>query len=237
MRNAGFKSKKIRMADAVPVVSHQLKTPISVIRWCLESLLAGDQGKMNIGQKEYLCDALENIEKMYCFVDDLFNVLKIETKKFEITIKPVAIEKVIDEILNELSDWIKANNCKVSFKKSEKLAKVLTDPSEIRHVVQRIIVNAVVYKKRKGNIEITLEQKKGKVLFKCKDNGIGVPRKDFKKIFTKFYRSEIATSIDSSGSGLGLFISRTVIKLSNGKIWFKSKENKGTTFYFTLPTK
>lgn len=233
----GLKSKEIKIADALPVASHQLKTPISAIKWCLESLLAGDQGKISAGQKEYLSDALENIEKIYCFIDDLFDILKIETKKFEITIKPVSLEKVIDQVLNELSDWIKANNCKVSFEKPKKIAKVLTDPSEIHQVVQRIIANAVIYKKGKGNIEITLEQKRGKVLFSCKDNGIGVPKKDFKKVFTKFYRSEGAVSLDSSGSGLGLFISRTVIKLSNGRIWFESKENKGTTFYFTLPIK
>jgi len=139
--------------------------------------------------------------------------------------------------LNELSDWIKANNCKVFLKKPEKLAKVLTDPFEIHQVIQRIIANAVIYRKGKGNIEITLEQKKGKLLFICKDNGIGIPKKDFEKVFTKFYRSERAVIIDSSGAGLSLFISKTVIELSNGKIWFESEENKGTTFYFTLPIK
>jgi len=232
-----IKSKKVKISDAIPVVSHQLKTPISAIKWCLESLLAGDQGEVSSGQKEYLSDALENIEKIYSFIDNLFDILKIETEKFEITVKLVALEKVIDQVLNQLSDWIKANNCKVSFKKPEKLAKVFTDPFEIHQVIQRIIANAVIYRKGKGNIEITLEQKKGKVLFSCKDNGIGIPKKDFKKVFTKFYRSERAVILDSSGSGLSLFISKTVIKLSNGKIWFKSKENKGTTFYFTLPIK
>lgn len=232
-----IKSKEIKIADAVPVVSHQLKTPISAIKWCLESLLDGDQGEISAGQREYLSDALENIKKMYCFIDNLFDILKIETKEFEIAVKPVSLEKIIDEALNEVSDWIKANNCKVSFKKPEKLAKVLTDPLEIHRVVQRIIANAVIYKKGKGNIEITLEQKKGEVLFSCKDNGIGIPKKDFKKVFTKFYRSEGAAIINSSGTGLSLFVSKTVIKLSNGKIWFESKENKGTTFYFTLPIK
>lgn len=232
-----IKSKKTKITDTVPVVSHQLKTSISAIKWSLESLLAGDQGKISAGQKEYLSDILENIEKIYCFIDNLFDVFRIETKKFEITVKPVELEKVIDQVLNELSDWIKANNCKVFFKKPEKLTKVLTDPLKIRQVVQRIIANAVIYRKGKGNIEITLEQKKGKVLFRCKDNGIGIPKKDFKKVFTRFYRSERAIILDSSGAGLSLFVSKTVIKLSNGKIWFESKENKGTTFYFTLPIK
>ena len=233
------KSKKIKIADAVPVVSHQLKTPISAIKWCLESLLAGDQGKITAGQKEYLSDALENIKKMYSFIDNLFDVLEIESKKFEIAIRSVSLEEVTDQVLKELSDWIKANNCKISLKKPEKLAKVLTDPFRLRHIVQRIISNAVIYKKEKGkgNIEITLEQKRGKVLFSCKDNGIGISKKDFKKVFTKFYRSEEAVILNSSGTGLSLFVSKTVIELSNGKTWFESKGNKGTTFYFTLPTK
>ena len=230
-----IKSEKIKITDAVPVVSHQLKTPISAIKWSLESLLAGDRGEISTGQREYLLDALENIEKVYDFIDNFSDVLGIEAKKFEIAIKPIAIEKVIDEVLNQISSWIKANNCKVSFEKPKKLAKVLTDPSKIHQVVQRIIANAVIYRKEKGNIKITLEQKGGKVLFSCQDNGIGIPKKDFKKVFTKFYRSEKAVIINSSGTGLSLFISEAVIKLSNGKIWFESQENKGTTFYFTLP--
>lgn len=232
-----IKSKKTNIVDAVPIISHRLKTPISAIKWCLESLLVGDQGKINADQKEYLSDALENIEKVYRFIDNLSDVLKIETKKFEIVVQPVSLEKIIDQILNELSNWIKANNCEVFFEKPEKLAKVLTDPFEIHEVIQRIIVNAVIYKRRKGNVEVTLEQKKEKVLFSCQDNGVGILKKDFEKVFTKFYRSEEAIILNSSGVGLSLFVSETVIKLSNGKIWFESEENKGTTFYFTLPIK
>lgn len=234
-RKINFEKPKI--TEIVPIIIHQLKTPISVIRGCLEALLAGDRGKVTSNQKEYLADSLKNIERMSRFIDNLFDISKIENKKFGIELKPVALEKVTAEILKDLSSWFKANNCKVSFEKPKKLAKVLTDSFKIRQVIQNLIANAVIYKEGKGKVDVTLEQKKGKVLFSCRDNGVGIPKKDFKKVFTKFYRSEEAMSLDPSGTGLGLFISKAIIELSEGRIWFESQERKGTTFYFTLPIK
>ena len=101
--------------------------------------------------------------------------------------------------------------------------------------MKNLISNAVMYKKGRGEVRITLQQKRKNIVFACRDNGIGVSKKDFEKVFSKFYRSEEAMGINSLGSGLNLFITKSIIDLSGGKIWFSKNKKAGMTFYFSLP--
>jgi two-component system NtrC family sensor kinase len=227
--------KKTKITEIVSIVSHQLKTPLSVIKGYLEALISGDCGEINSFQKEYLSDALENVKRTSCFIDSLLDVSKIEEKQFEIKLKPAALEKITEEVLENLSVWIKASNCDIFLKKPKKLPRVLTDPDKIRQVVQNLIANAVTYKTGRGKVEITLEKAGKKVLFICKDNGVSIPKKDFKKVFSKFYRSEEAMELDPSGSGLGLYINKAIVESSKGKIWFSKNRKAGMTFIFSLP--
>lgn len=233
---AKINPKKPKITEIVSIAAHQLKTPISVIKGYLEALISGDCGEINSFQKEYLSDALENVKKASGFIENLLDVSRIEEEKFKVKLKPVALEEIIEKALADFSAWIEASNCEVEFKKPEKLPKVLTDPIKIRQVIQNLIFNAVKYKKAgRGKVKIILEPKGKKILFICKDNGIGIPKKDFKKVFTKFYRSEEAMELDPSGSGLGLYINKAIIELSRGKIWFSKNKDFGMTFYFSLP--
>jgi len=235
MRKKEF-SKKQKTDEMVSTIAHQLKSPVAAIKGYLEALISGDCGQINNFQKEYLSDALKNLRRMSGFIDNLLDVSRIEEEHFEIKLKPVSIESVVEKVISDLSVWIEASNCKVFFKKSDNLPKVLTDPDKIERVIQNLITNAVKYKKPgPGNIEIKIEEKSGKLLFSCKDNGIGIPKEDFKKVFTKFYRSEKAKKIDIGCSGIGLYINKATIELSGGKIWFVKNKKGGTTFYFTLP--
>lgn len=218
----------------VSVVAQQLK-PISAIKGYLEALISGDCGKINSFQKEYLTDALENVKKTSDFIKNFLEVSRIEDKSLDIKLKPVDLEKVTNKVLTELSFWIRANNCEVVFKKPKKIPKVLTDPLKIRQVVQNLISNAVLYKEGRGRIEIALKQKGQRVSFSCKDNGVGISQKEFKKVFSKFYRSGKAMEFDPSGPGLGLYINKAIIESSKGRIWFKKNKDRGMTFYFSLP--
>lgn len=234
-KNKKTNLKKPETTSMVSIIAHQMKTPVSAIKGYLEALKAGDCGKVNRAQEEYFTDALENVKRIFDFIETLLEVSIIEDKKFQIKIKPVALEEIITGILRDLSPWIEANNCQVFFKRPKRLSKVLVDPQRILQVIQNLIANAVIYKEGRGRVEITLERKGEQVLFSCKDNGVGIAKEDFKKVFSKFYRSERALNIYPSGTGLGLFISKAIIELSGGKIWFESKEGKGAAFYFTLP--
>ena len=228
--------KKQKTDEVVSIIAHQLKSPVAAIKGYLEALISGDCGQINNFQKEYLSDALKNIGRMSGFIDNFLDVSRIEEEHFEVKLKLLSIESVVEKVISDLSVWTEASNCKVLFKKPESLPKVLTDPDKIEKVIQNLITNAVKYKKTgPGNIEIKIEKKGKKILFSCKDDGIGIPPKDLKKVFTKFYRSEQAKKIDIGCSGIGLYINKATIELSGGKIWFVKNKKAGTTFYFTLP--
>src|SRR4030043_131371 len=105
-----------------------------------------------------------------------------------------------------------------------------------RQVVENLIANAVKYKKTgQGIVEVSLTKKGKEIIFSCKDNGISIPKEDFKKIFTKFYRSEEAMEIDPTGAGLGLYLNRATVEASGGKVWFVRNKDFGTLFFFSLP--
>lgn len=228
--------EKPKISGVVSIVAHQLKNPISVLKAYLEALLSEDFGTLNKKQKEYLRDSIENIKRMSKTVDHLLDVSRIEEKKYELKKEKFSLEKITREVVKDFSDWASASNVKIFLKFEKNLPKVKSDPFRIRQVIENLISNAIKYKNPgPTKIEIELKKKGRKILFSCKDNGIGIPKKDFKKVFTKFYRSEEAMEIDPSGSGLGLFINKAIVELSGGKIWFKKNKKRGMTFYFTLP--
>lgn len=227
--------KKTKISEPVSIVAHQLKNPISVLYGYLEVLMSKEIGKINKKQKEYLTDALKNVEAMSKIVKDILDVSRIEEGKYEIKPRPTDLVKITQKIINDFSSWAKASNCKIVFEKPKKLPLVRVDPSKIRYVIENLISNAITYKyPGLGEIEIGLKKKENKILFFCKDNGIGIPRKDFQRVFSKFYKSEEAVSLYPAGTGLGLYISKAIIELNQGKIWFKKNKDKGMTFYFTL---
>jgi two-component system, OmpR family, sensor histidine kinase VicK len=229
-------SKKPKSTEMVSIIAHQLKNPVAVIKGYLEALISGDCGEINNFQQEYLSDALKNIARISNFIENLLEVSRIEEGQFEVKSKPVILENIIKEVLSDLSVWIEASNCYVYFKKPEKINKVLTDPDKIEKVIYNLVTNAVKYKKPgPGNVEIKIEKQDGKILFSCKDNGIGIPKEDFERVFTKFYRSEKSMKIETGCSGVGLYVNKAIIEASGGKIWFLNNKKAGTTFYFTLP--
>ncbi|HUW71728.1 MAG TPA: HAMP domain-containing sensor histidine kinase [Candidatus Humimicrobiaceae bacterium] len=227
--------RKTKTAEIVSIVSHQFKTPLAVIKGYLEALISEDCGEINASQGEYLSDALENVKRMSCLVENLLDISRIEEGQFKLKLKPVALDKTTEQVLKGLSTWTKANNCDIVLKKPERLPRVLADPDKIFQVVQDLITNAVIYKTGRGKTEITLKKVNKEILFICKDNGVGIPKRDFNRIFSKFYRSGDATELNPSGSGLGLYITEAIIELSKGKIWFTKNKKRGMTVTFSLP--
>ena len=131
----------------------------------------------------------------------------------------------------------KVKNCELSFHLPESLPLVNVDPIKIREVISNLISNAINYNKRKGLVKVSLSKLGKRVVFCCQDTGIGITQKEKNKMFTKFFRSERAIPLITSGSGLGLFISKAIVKKSGGKIWFESKIGKGSIFCFSFPIK
>ncbi|MFH1451177.1 MAG: HAMP domain-containing sensor histidine kinase [bacterium] len=227
---------KPRIAEVVSITTHQLKTPISIVKGYLEALISEDCGKINSNQKEYLEDALQNLTRMSSLVNSLLAVSRIEEGRYKLDLQKFSLAEVTEDVVKNFSSWALASNSKIIFKSEKNLPLVISDPARIREVIENLISNSLKYKNPgEGLVEISVKREDDKLVFSCKDNGIGIPEGDKKKIFSKFYRSEKAVEADPSGTGLGLYINQAIINLSGGKIWFEKNQGPGTIVYFNLP--
>ncbi|TAN57070.1 PAS domain-containing protein [Patescibacteria group bacterium] len=223
-------------SEFVSVASHQLRTPLSAIKWFLEMLIAGDAGAINENQKEFLDRAYESNERMIKLVNDLLNVSRMESGKIKFEPKPTQLGDIFQSVITELTPLTRARNITIQSAFADtKLPDVFVDPDKIRQVIMNLVSNAIKYTSGRGKIELFYERHPNELVFNIKDNGIGIPKDQQHKVFNKFFRADNVMKVQTEGSGLGLYIGRTIIEASGGRMWFSSQENKGTTFSFALP--
>jgi PAS domain S-box-containing protein len=220
--------------EFVSLASHQLRTPLSTVSWYTEMLLSGDAGKISKKQKKFLDEVYKGNRRMIDLVNSLLNVSRIELGTF--AVEPVLsdIKEIAETVFDELVQLIKEKKLKI-IKKYEKIGKINLDQKLIRIVFQNLLTNAIKYTNEKGIVELCVQKKNGKIQVSVKDNGFGIPENAKKNIFSKLFRADNAKIKDSGGTGLGLYIIKSIIEQSGGEIWFESEENKGSTFFFTIP--
>jgi signal transduction histidine kinase len=222
--------------EFVSIAAHQLRTPLSAIKWSLRMVLDGDAGKVNKEQKDLLEKTYLSNERMISLINDLLNVTRIEEGRFLYKPELMQIEDVIDKVLIDLEETIKMKNIIVKFEKNEKaLSPVKIDKEKINMAIHNVLENSLKYTPAKGKISISLEEENKDIVLKITDNGVGIPEDQKQRIFTKFFRGSNVVKMETEGSGLGLYTTKNIIESHNGKIWFESQEGKGTTFYMTIP--
>jgi len=222
--------------EFVSLAAHQLRTPLSAIKWTLKMLLDGDLGKITEEQREFIEKSYKSNERMINLINDLLDVTRIEEGRY--LYKPVLsdIEAVVQFVINSYREEIKKKKLNLEFKKSEKkLPKAMVDVEKIKLAIQNLLENAVRYTSPGGKITVSLKQIKKEIEFSVEDSGVGIPKDQQKRVFSKFFRGANVIRMETEGSGLGLFISKNIIEAHGGRIWFESEEGKGTTFYMTLP--
>ena len=224
--------------EFVSVASHQLRTPLTAIRWYVEEIYNEEIGQINKDQKDYLKQVLDSNERMIRLVNDLLNVSRLESGRITIEPIPTDLAKLIEGVVTESDIMAKARNCKLIFiKPKEKLPLIKIDPSLIRQVINNLVSNAVKYSKTGGTkcqVRVELAKKGKNAMISVEDNGIGIPKNLQHRVFEKFFRADNAIKLETQGTGLGLYISKTIIEASGGQIKFKSSQ-EGTTLTFTLP--
>lgn len=224
-------------SNFVSVVAHQLRTPLSGIKWTLNLLINGDLGELKTEQKTFLFKAYESNDRMISLVNDMLGADRIDSGKMHYSFQPIQMLDVVDNVLFELIPQANARSLKVHFDHSPKdLPKVHADPERIRAVFQNLLENAIKYSRTNGTIEVTMKVVPGDLIeVRLKDDGIGIPKEQQKNIFGRFFRASNAVKAETDGSGLGLYIVKNIIERHGGKIWFESVEGSGVTFFFTLP--
>jgi len=224
--------------EFVSLSAHQLRTPLSAIKWTLRMVLDGDLGPITEEQRDFIEKTYRSNERMINLINDLLDVARIEEGRY--LYKPVLVdfEPIVQSVIGSYKDEIEKKKIKFEFKKTEeKLPKVNLDVEKIRLAIDNLIDNAIRYTPSYGQVTVSLKHRKGEIEFSVKDTGVGIPRDQQERMFTKFFRASNAIRMATEGTGLGLFITKNIIEAHGGKIWFESEEGKGTTFYFTLPVK
>lgn len=222
-------------SEFISIAAHQLRTPLSAIKWSLRLIIDGDEGKINDGQKSLLLKGYASNERVINLVNDMLNVSRIEEGRFGYSFAREDFADSLKIVLDTLENEIAERKIQVSINQPDNLPLVLMDKQKVVLVLQNLLENAVKYTPEKGKINITVEQGRSHLHVYIKDNGVGIPNEDKKKMFSKFFRASNVIRMQTEGSGLGLFICKNVIETHGGHIKCESEEGKGTTFSFTLP--
>lgn len=224
-------------SEFVSIVSHQLRSPLSNLKWVLELLMSGRISSVSEKQTEYFRILKENSERMGELVSDLLTVSRIEQGKLSFQKERISLQGLIEKVIKEVEIFARASNVEISFASEENLPQIIVDPDQIKLVIGNLLDNAIRYIKERGKAEIDLNKKNDNLYVEVKDNGVGIPKDDQKYIFQKFFRSANIKRHQTEGSGLGLYIAKSIIEKSGGKMGFKSQEGIGSTFWFILPIK
>ncbi len=243
------KEKEVDKAktEFVSLASHQLRTPLSAINWYTEMLLSGDAGDLNEEQRNYLNEVYDGNKRMVDLVNDLLNVSRLDMGTFKIEPKPISVLDLLDSVLSEMKSLIIKKELVVNKSASKNIKEFNADEKLLRMIYQNLISNALKYTPTKGEIDIKLENKKSGtkvdskiltediLLLTVSDSGMGIPKNQQDKIFSKLFRADNAKESETEGTGLGLYVIKSILEKTGGDIWFKSKEGKGTTFYVAMP--
>ncbi len=223
--------------EFINVVSHQLRSPLTNLRYSLELLSSGKLGKIQEKQLEYFKILEENTQRMGDLINDLLTVSRIEAGKLPLKKEEISLGTLTKKIILKFKPLAEASNVKVELRVPKNLPKVLSDSLWLEQIVENLLDNAIRYIKNKGEVKIKIKAGAKKIYFEIQDNGVGIPREEQKFIFQKFFRSGNVLKYQTDGSGLGLYITKQILRLMGGEVGFSSKENKGSTFWFTIPIK
>src|SRR3989338_1065770 len=223
-------------SDFISIAAHQLRTPLSGVKWLLKMIIDGDMGPLNEEQRKFLTRGYQNQERMISLINDLLDVSRIEEGRFKLNTELQQIEKSIIESIRAIETLAQKKNIQVRFIKPEKLLPpVLFDKEKIELVLQNLLDNAIKYTKKNGHVLVNILQEGNMVTVSIQDNGVGIPQDQQKKLFSKFFRARNVMQMHTDGSGLGLFIVKNVLTTHGGDVGIESEEGKGTKVWFSLP--
>lgn len=231
-------------SDFISFVSHELKTPMTSIRGFTDLLAAGVVGQVNDAQANFLKTIRSNVDRMATLVSDLADVSRIEANRLRLDFQAVDLVEMMDEIKRSAHAQIEAKDQVLHLAIPAELPSLWGDRVRLIQVLTNLINNAHKYTPPGGTISVTARCVPNQwdtngasqvVHISIQDNGIGISPENQKRIFQKFFRADDQKVRDIPGTGLGLNITKTLVEMQGGKIWFESVPDQGTTFHITVP--
>jgi PAS domain S-box-containing protein len=231
------REKQIDLAKSefVSLASHQLRTPLSAINWYTEMLLNGDAGKITAKQKEYLNEVYHGSQRMVALVNALLNVSRIDLGTFAIEPQPTRIQEIATIALKELEPQIRQKRIRMISTVAKDIPTLPLDPKLILIILQNLLSNAVKYTPSKGTVTLRISRDAKCLTIEVQDTGYGIAKQDHSRMFQKLFRADNVRERVPDGTGLGLYIVKSILEQSGGKISFTSELGKGTIFRAILP--
>ncbi len=223
-------------SEFIAMASHQLRTPLTIIKGFVSMLMEGNYGKMPERARKPLKDIFLSNERLVKIINDLLNISKIELGKLDALKEKAQIENLIKSTLKELKPRAEKKGLYLKWEKPKKsLPELEIDSLKIRQVIFTVIDNAIRYT-QKGGVVVKCHIIDNKYQIKISDTGVGMSKQETKRVFESFVRGSAGINLWVQGAGLGLYLSKKYIELHKGKIWAESSgKGKGSTFYIELP--
>ncbi len=225
--------------EFVSLASHQLRTPLTGIKWLVELLLRNKEKNLSADQLELLHGVSVSNERMIHLVDDLLDVSHIDTgKNFILNLEKTDIVEIIKSVATMVRPFAGTRGITIRFADTlQHPLEMIVDKEKIHEVFQNLIDNAIKYSKDHSEIVVGAMPAAKEVVFYIQDHGVGIPPAEEHLVFGKFFRATNVLTVDRTGTGLGLYIVKGIVEYHGGKVWFETEQNVGTTFYFSLPLK
>ena len=225
-------------SEFVSLASHQLKTPLTSIKWLSEMLVAEGAEPLTKKQEEYIRNIKSSARQMVEMVNDLLNMSRIELGTLAMTLSDFNIDTLVRDVAREQEHAAMQKKVTVNLVSDSKFPMMHADEKLVRMMLQNLLSNAIKYSREGGSVDYTLSLVSvphDSIYITVKDSGIGIPEGEREKVFQRLYRATNAQKLVPDGTGLGLYVIKIVLARAGGNITFESEEGKGTTFFVSMP--
>lgn len=224
-------------SEFVSIAAHQLRTPLTGIRWSYQTLLDHNSGALPQAERRLLESGLGATLRMIDLVNDLLSVARIEEGRFGIRLRKQAIAPILEELGRRYTILARGKGVSlaIDLPQDRPLPDLAFDEDKITLVLDNLLDNALKYTEPGGGITLRAAREDSRVRIEVRDTGIGIPKAQLHRVFTKFFRADNAIRLHTSGTGLGLYVAKNIIERHDGAVEVTSAEGEGSTFSLTLP--
>ncbi|GAB4288415.1 MAG: hypothetical protein Kow0090_00670 [Myxococcota bacterium] len=221
-------------ARMVHVASHDLKAPLAAIEGYLNVMLGGYYGDVTEKQGEAIIRAIRRAEGMREFIDEILDVATIEKEGLKRELAPLDVTPLVEQLYEDFEILADDRKIELKFDYPKKIPEIVASKHRFIQVLQNLVSNAIKFTPNGGMVSVTVLPREDDVMFSVSDTGPGIAKEDIENIFTEFYRIRKSGEDDIQGTGLGLFIVKSIVSAHGGKIWAESEPGKGSVFHFTM---